>query len=183
MSFLKKYAEENSLPPLRKGAKKKLEEVEKKLDALTQGDDTFSDIVQDYADRITNIVERIKAEFGDWKLSIGNLVSSFRFIIDIASEVAQIIAEIEPKIVPPNATPDEARQAKVLFGQELTYFIYMLWDPRLVKWMPLWMESWLEKKIIYLLAGMSVDWALERFKANPVVAAPQAAPKKKKRRK
>jgi len=181
MSFLKNYAEQNKLPALRGAAKKRLENIEKQLDAKTQGDNKFSDIIQGYSDQIVSLVERMKTEFADWNFSVGKVSSVFRFVIDIASEVSSIVKEIEGKIVPPSLSPEEAKAAKVLFGQELTYFIYMLWDPRLVKWVPIGIESYVEKKVIYWLAGMVVERSLGQFDAQAVVVKKKVGrPKKKK---
>ena len=181
MSFLKRYADNNKLPPIKDSVKKKLEDIEKNLDTKTQGDETFSDIISEYADQIVSLVARIKSEFTDWKLSVGNVTSAFRFILDIAGEVMVIVNELESKIVPPGATPEEAKLAKVAFGQELTYFVYLLWNPRLVKWIPVGIESWLEKKIIYWLSGMAVDWFIDRKVVVASTIKPKANPKKGKK--
>ena len=161
MGFLDRYAKDNALGPIEENIKKRLEKVEKNLDEKTQGDDTFSDMISDYSDRIMAIVDKVKTEFAGWQWSLGNVASAFRFVIDIAGDVTGIVKELEDKIVPDNATPEEAKQAKVQFGQELTYFVYLLWNPRLVKWVPVGIETWVEKKIVYWLAGMAVDWSLD----------------------
>ena len=179
MSFLDIYVEKYALPEISEGVKKRLEQVENRLEEISEGENTFEEIIQDYSEEISNLVLRMKKEFKDWKFNVGNVVSSFRFILDIGQNVAVIIDEISAKIVPDNATPEEARQLKIKFGQELTYFIYLLWDPRLVKWIPVGIETWAEKKIVYWLAAMVVDKTLDFLEKPHTVAKKRTFVEKK----
>ena len=161
MSFLDKYLDHDKLDKISDKTKKILEEVEKTLDDSLVGDDNFSNLIKDHSDKIMSMIARIKDQFDDWSLSVGNLVSAYRFILDIAAEVSEIVDELSDKIVPPGTPPDAARRLKIQFGQDLTYFIYMLWNPRIIKWVPDWIETKVEKKIISKLAGMVMDWMLD----------------------
>ena len=166
MSFLDNYIADNKLPPLDQEKMNTLEKVEATLNNLTPGKDQFDDIIKDNAEQINQIIEEIKIQFVGWKPSVGSFVSSFRFVIDIATEVVKIISDISGKIVPAGATSEQAHQAKIEFGKELTYFIYVLLGTSFSKWIP----DWIEKKIIYWLAGMTIDWALDKIEGNRPIA-------------
>lgn len=169
MGFLDQYVEKYQLPALDEKTKQRLQELKDvlaKLDYLSPTEEKFSDLIQQYSGTIFDLVDRIKANFADWKFSFGDIVSRWRFVVDIASEVTKIVNELSDKIVPANSTPEEAHKAKLVFGQELTYFIYLLWNPRLIKWVPESVETWLEKYAVYWISGVVVDWALNYFEKD-----------------
>lgn len=163
MSFLDKYLEENNLPPLPNNIKDRLEEIEEKLKNMFPDQDQFTDAIRECYPKIVEIVERTKKEFEGWKLTAGNVVSAFRFVISMANDVSEIVQELSSKIVPPGATPEEAHNRKIQFGKELTWFTYSMWNPKLIKWLPESVEAWVERKVIYWLSGMAIDWALDYF--------------------
>lgn len=159
MSFLDRYLSNETLTELSSSVKSKLESIEVNLTELTQGEDKFDEIIKDYVPQIIDIVKRIKEEFSEWKIS--KIGSSFKFVLQIGAEVAGIVNALSNKIVPGGSDPSDAHAAKVQFGKELSYFVYCIWDPRLIKWIPIGLESWVEKKVIYWLSGMAVDNALK----------------------
>jgi len=162
MSFLDEYIKNNQLSPLDESVKRKLVKIETRLNNRTL-EEKSSDIVKDHSSEILKIINKIKHEFAGWSLSVGNVVSAFRFVLDIGEEVAKIVNKISYRITSEQHTPEERKQAKILFGQELVYFIYLTWNPRLLKWVPLWIESIIEKKIVYWLAGMAIDRTLSQI--------------------
>ncbi|MFA6088598.1 MAG: hypothetical protein WC755_01925 [Candidatus Woesearchaeota archaeon] len=176
MSFLQNYINDNyangnnpDLPALDTGVKNRLEESEKNLDNLTPGEDKFADVIKDNAEDIAEIIKKTKEQFTGWKPTVGNFVSGFRFIVDISTEVVKIVNEVSEKIVPAGSTKEQAHQAKIEFGKELTFFIYTLWDQKIVNWIP----RWIEKKVIYWISGMIIDWALDKIEGNSTPASAQ----------
>lgn len=176
MSFLQEYINKehmndtpgsDPLTALDDVTKGRLEEIEKKLDNLTPGEDKFADIIKDNAEDISNIIKKVKEQFSSWKPTVGNFVSAFRFIVDISTEVVKIVNEVSSKVVPTGSTKEQAHQAKVEFGKELTFFIYTLWDQKILSWVP----RWIEKKVIYWISGMVIDWALDKIENRTTASA------------
>jgi len=169
MSFLDQYLKGQTLDDLRGSVVNRLKDIESSLNVQLGGNDTtdtFTDVIKDYVPQIMDIVTRLKTNFANWKLSTGQVVSSFKFVLGIAGEVSQIVHDLQDKIVPAGTEATKAHDLKVKFGQELTYFVYCLWDPRLVKWVPVGIESFAEKKIVMWLSGMAVDYSLTFFEQH-----------------
>ena len=158
MSFLDRYAQNVTLADLPQVVTDNLKKVEERLDGLvTSKDEKFADVIGEYVPRIFDIYARLKAQFSGWKFSIDNTVSAFKFVINIANEVVQIVNAIASRVVPEGADAPTAHIAKVQFAKELTYFIWAMWSPRLIKWLPESVDRVVQRKVVYWLAGMAAD--------------------------
>lgn len=182
MSFLDEYLNDNNLPPLPDHIKERLDEIEKKInDLFPSGNDQYANLIKEYYPKIVEIVDKIKNEFKDWEMSAGNVVSAFRFIITISNEISEIVNEFVEKVIPVGTPAEEAHQIKIELGRELTWFAYCLWNPRIIKHLPEVVETWIEKRIIYWLSGMVVDWALDYFGSGQAQAKIQRLTKNGKK--
>jgi len=173
MSYLEKYLEKHRLDRLSKKQKKKLENLESKLDATTQKQTglNFEDIIKEHAEKIIDLVERLELYFQGWEFSLGNMYEAVRFVYSIAMEVSQIVNEIEKDLKLDGLSSEEAYKVKVEFGTELTVFVWNLWDPLkdVAGWLPF--RKTLEEMVIRWLAEMAIKAALDFLGANKTVGA------------
>lgn len=170
MGFLNQYLDKHRLDKMPKKMKKKLDKLEKKLQdyvAGSKGKLSFEDIIKEFGPQIADLVERV-SQYKDnmppitWR----NALSIFRFVQSIATEVFQIVEAMKDAIVDGSMSEEEQRQAKVEFGTELVYFIWMTVDPLKGKftWLPF--KKALEKMIVKWLAGMAMESLVDLFIAQ-----------------
>ena len=182
MSFLDEYLDKHRLDKLPGETKKRLEDLQNKMEKDTQdaGDVDFKDCIKQYGPEILDLVDRVSAKIGDIKVgSIGDALDLFRFVKDIALEVSQIVNDISGCIIPDGLTPEEERAAKVSFGQDLTYFIWVTVGPLDSKynWIPF--KKKIEKKLVYWLSGQALEFVYDLFDKNPDITT-QSVPVIKK---
>jgi len=178
-SFVAQYLKKSKLEKLPKKVKKNLAKAEERLSKKVAGDGTFGDIIKDHAGELVDLVDRLKENFKDWKFSVTRVFQDLRFVIGISTEVAQIVNEIEGELGLEGLTPEQARQRKVEFGQELVYFVWLAWNPfgDIAKWIPF--KSTIEKRLVFWVAEMGIEAALDFFAANQEVTVSSVKKKKK----
>ncbi len=174
MSFLDTYVKKYRLDKLGAKTKKNLDKIEKKLDARTKkatGKLSFEEAIKDHANVIADLIERVSKHFGGWKLSYKNALSSFRFVISIATEVYQIVEQIKSSIVSPGMNKQEADTAKMEFGKDLVWFVWMTVGPldKTLTWVPF--KRTIERKLVRWIAGMGLDAAMDLFQTNKEITS------------
>ena len=122
-------------------------------------------MIKDSGDKIANIVERFGAYWRSvdgWSLS--SLSSTFRFVLNIGVEVSQILNDVQKHLITASMTAEQAKQSKTQFGQELTFFIWKTVDPLKSKfnWLPF--KTSVEKKLVFWISGMAIEFAQDLIK-------------------
>lgn len=171
MGFLTHYLEKHRLDNIPDSSKKNLEKLESNLDRKIQdaknSSDKFEDIIAEYAPDISSLIERFSYHIDNTNLkSMSGILSSFKFVISIGTEVYQIVEAISDDIVSDGMTEEEAQDAKIDFGKHLVYFIWKTIDPlkgRLY-WIPF--KATIEKKLVFWIAGMGIGAAIGLFDAK-----------------
>lgn len=170
MSFLNTYVKKHRLEKLGKKAKKNLTKLEKKLDdsikSSTGGKLSFEDAIKNQANIVADLVERVSKHFDGWKLNYKNVLSSFKFVISISTEVHQIVEQIKTSIVSDQMNKAEAEEAKLEFGKNLVWFVWMAVGPldNILTRLPF--KKFIEKKLVRWLAGMGLESAMHLFQTN-----------------
>lgn len=167
MSFLDHYLKKHRLEKMPEKHKRNIEKIERQLEYITQGGQlTFEDCIKQYGSDIADLVERVSnyiSEFDDWSFSY--VVSTFRFVYNIAIEVYQIVHHMSGCVITDDMSDQEQHDAIVSFGRELVYFIWKTVDPLggRFTWIPF--KQTIEKKIVMWLASMSLESAIDLFQA------------------
>jgi hypothetical protein len=160
MSFLEEYVSKHlldDLSPKQQENINKLEEVLK--EQVTNG--SFEDILKQYGVQIADLVNRTsQAVSGEFSLS------KLRVIINVAIEVYQLVDVMSDKVIKPDMSEEDKKSAKITFGQDLTYFIWMTVDPlkEYFNWLPF--KKTIEKKLVKILAGYGIRAAIDIIKSN-----------------
>jgi len=183
MGFLNQYLDKHRLDKMPKKTKKNLDKLEKKLHdhvANSMGNLSFEDIIKQFGPQIADLVERVSNYKDNMPpVSWRNILSIFRFVQSIATEVCQIVEVMKDAVVDDSMNEKEQRQAKVKLGTELVYFIWATVDPlkNRFTWLPF--KKTLEKMIVKWLAGIGMESAMDLFKSQGVgVFGIQKRPKK-----
>jgi len=165
MGFVDNYLDKHRLDKMPEKHKKNVEKLEKKLEEKAKGNngqiDFENDILKEYGPQIADLVERAsKALHGGFSFSM------FRVVINIGIEVYQLVDQMSDKVVPPGYTGEQAQEAKVEFGKDLTYFIWKTIDPlgKYLNWLPF--KKSIERRIVRWLAGYALDAALDMLTAQ-----------------
>lgn len=172
MSFIDTYMKKHRLGDLSKTTRKHLNQLEKKLDAVTKKAKkglSFLDSIKNHGELIGDLIERVQQHFDDWKLTWKTAFSTFSFVTSIAIEVYQIIDTMQDEVVPDGLTGEQAWEAKKKFGKELIFFIWKTVGPldKILTWIPF--RKTIEKNIVMWLAGMGLETARKMFGANKEV--------------
>jgi hypothetical protein len=169
MSFIDHYLKEHNLDPLPQDIKKNLDKLEKEIKAKIDDnptDSTFEDVAKKYGPQIADIVGRFREVLGEydyWKTtggwSVGTVIGILRFVINIGVEVKQLVDQMKGDIVSDSLSFEQAKAAKIDFGQSLVYFIWKTVDPLKGRlgWIPF--KKTVEKKLVFWVASMAFDFA------------------------
>lgn len=170
MSFLDNYLDKYRLSNISEKVKKNLDKLEgelaKKIDA-NPTDAKFEDEVKKFGPQIADIVSKFAEHFKNkpgW--SVSTAFGSFKFVLNIGVEVFQIVEGMKSAIVTDDMPEEEQHAAKVDFGKDLIFFIWMSVDPLAgrLSWIPF--KKTIEKKLVYWVAGMALDFTVDLFAAN-----------------
>jgi len=165
MSFLEEYVSKHLLDNLSPSQQDNINNLETLLkDQVTNG--SFEDILKQYGSQISDLVNRTsQAVSGEISLS------KLRVIINIAIEVYQLVEVMSSSIVKPDMLEDDKKIAKVAFGQDLTYFIWITVDPLkdYFNWLPF--KKTIEKKVVKILSGFGIKSALDILESNKQVVS------------
>ncbi len=167
MGFLDKYTDKHYLDGLHSGTKKRLKSIESKIKISIDSNptkSTFEDVIKKHAKQIIDLVGRVRMHFDSWELS--KLVSTFKLVLNIGTEVYQIIENMKDSIVADDMTAEEQYLAKLDLGKDLTYFVWLAVDPIKSKWNLIPFKKTIEKMIVKWLAGMALNAAMDFFNAN-----------------
>ena len=179
MGFLNHYLDKHRLDNMPNSYKKNLERLENNLDRKIQATGNaskkFEDVIAKYASEVSDLIERLSKHIANTNLkSLTGIMSSFKFVISIGTEVYQIVEAISDDIVNSGMNETEAQEAKIDFGKHLVYFVWKTIDPlkgRLV-WIPF--KATIEKKIVFWVAGMGLEAAIGLFDAKDAEAKIEA---------
>ena len=151
--------------------KHRLSKIEAGITEKINGFLEFEDVIKDYAPRIVDLLDALRRHFEEWKLSVTQIVSTFKFVINISIEVGQIVEQIEYAIITDNMTKEEKYRKKIEFGQEFTYFIWAIIDPLKdqYNWIPF--KRTLEEMIVKWLAAMALTATMDLLMANKTVSS------------
>jgi len=160
MSFLEEYVSKHLLDNLSPSQQDNINNLETLLkDQVTNG--SFEDILKQYGSQISDLVNRTsQAVSGEISLS------KLRVIINIAIEVYQLVEVMSSSIVKPDMLEEDKKIAKITFGQDLTYFIWITVDPLkdYFNWLPF--KKTIEKKVVKILSGFGIKSALDILESN-----------------
>jgi len=164
MGFLNEYLKNHVLDPMPSSQQTNLEKVEQNLEEKLSGLSSFEDIVKQHGAEIADLVGRAREAFKNISFSF----DKFRVIINIGIEVYQIVENMSSLIITENMSPEEKTKAKIEFGQELIYFIYLTIDPlkSVLNWVPF--KATIEKKLVKWLSGMSLSAAADFLKSKGI---------------
>ncbi len=161
MGFLEHYVDKHRLDTMPQKHKNNINKLEKSLSKRIPDSANFDEVLQKYGPQISDLVERVAKAFGD-----GFSFSDFRVVINIGVEVYQLVNQISDQIVSPGMSPEEQHEARVEFGKDLTYLIWMTVDPlkKYFNWLPF--KKTIERKLVKWLAGYALDAAMDIITAN-----------------
>lgn len=136
---------------------KNLDKIDNKLAEGVQNLAGFEDALKKYGPEISDLVERASNALKDMSFSF----QKFRVVISIGIEVYQLVEKMSDCIVSDGMSEEEQQAAKLKFGKDLTYFIWMAVDPiaDYFKWLPL--KKTIEKWLVRWLAGYALETALD----------------------
>ncbi len=166
MSFIDHYLKKYRLEKLSGKAKKNLSKLESKIDKFvsnSKGPLTFEDCLKEHGTEIADLVERIsKAIDQPFNHPIGYL----RFVSSISFEAYQIVEAMSGCVVDESMSQEEQHTAKVGFGKQLVYFIWMTVDPLKDRfnWVPF--KKTVVKRLVLWLAGMALESVVDLFEAS-----------------
>lgn len=166
MSFIDSYLK-NPLDQLPQSAKNILSNLENTMAQIVDDSKTsysFDDIVSKIGPQVADLIQRFKDYFTSLpSFSLKSLGDIFRFVMNISTEVHQIMASVDSLIISNDMTDQQKHDAKVLFGQNLVYFIWVTVDPLKDKlnWLPF--KKTVEKKVVFWIANMALQHAVDLF--------------------
>lgn len=171
MGFLKNYLDKHRLEVMPDKHQKNLDNLEKKLEEKAKGKKSFEDALKDYGPEIAGLVERASNAFSNISFSF----QKFRVVIGIGVEVYQLVDKMSDSILSDSMTVVEKESAKLDFGKDLTYFIWMTIDPLkgYFKWVPF--KKSIEKLIVKWLAGYALETAADLLKSRGVTVFTESA--------
>ena len=145
---------------------KNLEKIEKKLAEKIEDPAKFEDALKRHGPQIADLVERASDALKDMSFSF----QKFRVVISIGIEVYQLVEEMSDCIISDDMDEEQQKAAKVEFGKDLTYFIWMTVDPigGYVNWLPF--KKTIEKWLVRWLAGYAMETAMDMLEAQGIVA-------------
>lgn len=169
MGFLDSYLTKFKLDDLPAKAQESLAKVEKDIEKaleVNEANPIFDECVKQFGPQVADLVERFNAHFANMKWSISTIGQNLRFVINIGTEVYQIVEQVGHLVVLPNMTDMEKHNAKVNFGKQLCYFIWMTVNPLKDKlsWIPF--KKTIEKKLVFWIAGMALEHTVDLFAAR-----------------
>lgn len=182
MGFLDNYLKSYRLDEITANAKSSLDKIEKDLEKVlkeNENNPAFEECVKMFGPKIADLVDRFSSHFTNlngW--SFAAIKSSLRFVINIGTEVYQIVESVKQLVVTPSMSQAEAHAAKVNFGQHLSYFVWSTVDPLKGKlsWLPF--KNTVEKKLVFWIAGMTLEHTVDLFAAqgiSPFAAGEESA--------
>lgn len=172
MSFLQNYVTKYRLDDLSSSTIERLKEVEDTIKFEIEkytGDPegVFENCLKQHGDNISDLIERIAttvnfSNLKTWKDYLG----TSRHIWSIAVEVHQVVEQMGECAIKPDATPQEKKASKALFGTELVYFVWVTVDPlsKKFRWLPF--KKTIEKIIVKWIARKALQSVFEMFNAN-----------------
>lgn len=169
MSFLETYVNKYRLDKIKPQEKKHLHDIETQLDQSVNkisSNRSFLEIIKIHGDDIADLVERVGSHFDNWKFTIKKSISSFRFVINIAIEIYQMVENISSSLVSENMDNVEKESVKTQFGVDLVWYVWSIVNPinKRFRWIPF--KKVFEKKIVKWLARMGISASRDLFKAN-----------------
>ena len=116
-------------------------------------------IVKKYAPEILELVQRASVAFKEMSFSFSKL----KVITKLGTEVYQLVDAMQDAIVKPEMTEEQKATAKVSFGKDLVYFIYLTINPlkSRFRWLPF--KKTIERKLVLWLAEMGLETAMKLF--------------------
>ena len=167
MSFIDTYLAKFRLSEMPNSIKDNLINLEQKLiDTAQQDNSDFQECLKQFGPQLSDLVERLSGQLSKFpKISLGNVFSVFRFVINIGIEVYQLTDKMSECVLK-NIPPEKLHATKVEFGQQLTYFIWMIVDPlnKYLNWIPL--KKTIEKKLVLWLAKYALEATVDLFAVN-----------------
>lgn len=170
--FLKHYVKKHRLDTMPEKHKKNIAKLEEKIAKHVEkapGPLKFDDVLKEHGQKIADLVERLSDYIKDMpSLSFSGVISLFRFVYSISIEIFQIVKDVSGAVVDDSMTDEEQHDAKVTFGKELVYFVWLTVDPlgKRFNWIPF--KKTIEKKLVMWLAGMALESAVDLFDAGAV---------------
>lgn len=158
MGFLNEYLDNNRLDPVSKKVNKQLEALEEQLkEKSTVEASEFDEALKKYGPQILDLVHRAAKAFKNVSFSFAKL----KIISKLAVEVYQLVDTIQDVIITSEMTDQEKDEAKISFGRDLIYFIYLTINPlkNRLRWLPF--KKMLEKKVVLWLAEMGLESAMK----------------------
>lgn len=172
MSFVDHYLKKHRLAKMPEKMKERIKKIEEKVRNLVDnapGEKTFEDCLKEYGPEIADLIERVSKHIKDHPpLSFGGVIQTFKFIYSIAVETHQIVEAMAGCVIDDSMSEEEQHVAKVGFGKDLIYFIWMTVDPLQKKfnWIPF--KRTIEKKLVMWLAGMALESTVDLFAAQGI---------------
>ena len=162
MSFLESYLKSHRLNKMPNKHKANLKKLENNLNEKVQGSATFEECLKNYGPEISDLVERASNTLRELTFSLQKI----RVVINIGTEVYQIVDQVQDCIISEDMSEPEKKTAKLEFGKDLIYFVWMTIDPLQdhLKWLPF--KKIIERKLVKWLAGYSLEAAFDMFKAQ-----------------
>lgn len=166
MSFLDSYLSKYKLDAIPDSVKTSLSKVETNLKQMVSdaNNTTFDDAVKQFGPQVADLIERFSnyfASLNGWSFS--KISESLRFVIGLATEVFHIVENVKDVIIKPEMTDTEKHSAKVDFGKQLVYFIWITVDPFKDKfnWLPF--KNTIEKNLVLWIADMALQHTVDLF--------------------
>ncbi len=172
MSFIDTYLTKYKLDSLPQSVKETLNKVEQtlndKANAITDGEAKFNECLKQYGPDIASVTERVSEKFkGISVKSVSDAISLLRFISSIGFEVYQIVDHLSACALPDSLSEESKKSAKIDFGVELTYFVWVTVSPLEGKlsWIPF--KKTIERKVVRWLSKTSIQFAYDYFNRPP----------------
>jgi hypothetical protein len=189
MGYLDAYVNHFAIKDLDDAVKEKLEKFRDIIEEITgdQVNSPIAKIVNEYADEIIDLIERLVGHFDSWDLSVEGVWATFKFVYSISLEITQLVNDIAADIFSDIAGSAEERKAKIEIIKDLVFFVWQTVGPidklpwGWVKMIPF--RARIERWLVRWLAGIAADAILDMFKANDmpgIMALAQAKSPKKK---
>lgn len=163
MGFLNTYLKKYRLDEMPEKHKEHLEKLEKEIaEKSFSSNADFEECIKKFGPALADLIDRAAAGLKDVKVSL----STLRWIINIGIETHQLVEQMVDFVVDDEMTPAEAREAKIEFGKELTYFIWKAIDPlaKYLYWLPF--RQTLEREIVKWMAGLVMEATVDLLAAQ-----------------
>lgn len=162
-SFLDIYVEKYNLSDITEVVRRHLADLEKALDHMSKfavDSKKFDEVVQLHAAEIFDLIDRVTQHVKNWKdWSFKSVLSSLKFVINIANEISQITNDLYSKV----AATDGTLATKLAFGQNLVSFVWFAIDPLKNKftWIPF--KKSIERSAVKYVAKIGLQAAFDMF--------------------